>query len=58
MRAYAVDVQLMIADVDEPSRMRELSPLERGGHALIRDAGKDDEGEQTGDGEREVARAL
>ena len=48
----------MTADIDKPSWMREPSPLERGGHALIRHADKDDEGEQTGEREGEVACAL
>lgn len=48
----------MVADVDEPSRIRKLPPFQRGGHALIRDTGEDDEGGQSGYGEREVPSAL
>jgi hypothetical protein len=45
----------MVANVDEPSRVRELPPFERRCHALIRDTRKNDEGEETCDDEDDVA---
>ena len=56
--ADAMDMELVVADLDEPSWIRKLPPFERRGNALIGDTGKDDEGEQTGDDESDVARAL
>ena len=49
----------MIADVDQPARMRELAALERGGDALIRGAGKHDEDQhRRGGAERAAARDV
>src|SRR5262245_22246580 len=50
--ASAMQVQLVVADLDQPPRIWELPPLERGRDALIGNAGENDEREQTGDGER------
>ena len=58
LRPGAVNMQLMIADVDEPPWIRVLLPLERGGHALIRHAGKDDERETADERKRDVPCAV
>ena len=56
--AEAVEMKLMIADVDQPSWIGKLPAFERSGDALIGDTGKDDEGDKAGDDESDVARAL
>jgi len=55
--AGAIDVELMIAHADQPARARELAPLERGGHALIRGSGQQDEDDhRAGGAERATQR--
>jgi len=56
--ADAVEMELVIANVDEPSWIGKLSAFERGRDALIGDTGKDDEGDKAGDDESDVARPL
>jgi hypothetical protein len=51
-------MKLMVADVDEASGIGKLPPLQRGRHALIRDAGEHDERDESGHGEREMTCAL
>jgi hypothetical protein len=48
----------MVAHRDQPSWMGKLPPFERRGDALVSDTRKRNEGNQAGDDERDVARAL
>ena len=47
----------MVAHRDQPPGIGKLPPFERRGDALIRDTRKDDEDDETGDDEGDVARA-
>ena len=47
----------MVAHRDQPPGIGKRPPFERRGDALISDTGKDDEGDETGDDEGDVARA-